>query len=102
LTAEEWFAGKDLDPILISLKDGYQSPTKKNELKVKKKTNILAKGKPASSSHASSGGGAANEAEEDPEEEMSLAQTVSAVSVNVTCKNPVKGHNFTHHVNNYL
>lgn len=39
LEAEEWFAGKNGGPILISLKDGYVS-TKNRDLKVVK-TNIL-------------------------------------------------------------
>ncbi|KAM9306766.1 coronin-1C isoform 1-T1 [Pholidichthys leucotaenia] len=44
LEAEEWFAGKNGGPILISLKDGYVS-TKNRDLKVVK-TNVL-EGKPA-------------------------------------------------------
>jgi len=44
LEAEEWFAGKNGGPILISLKDGYVS-TKNRDLKVVK-TNIL-ESKPA-------------------------------------------------------
>lgn len=39
LEAEEWFAGKNGGPILISLKDGYVS-TKNRDLKVVK-TNVL-------------------------------------------------------------
>lgn len=39
LEAEEWFDGKNGDPILISLKDGY-IPAKNRDLKVVKK-NIL-------------------------------------------------------------
>lgn len=39
LEAEEWFDGKDGDPILISLKNGYV-PVKNREFKVVKK-NIL-------------------------------------------------------------
>lgn len=39
LEAEEWISGKDADPILVSLKDGYV-PVKNRELKVTKK-NIL-------------------------------------------------------------
>lgn len=43
LTAEEWWEGQSKEPILMSLKDGYQA-TQKTELKVtKKKTNILDK-----------------------------------------------------------
>jgi hypothetical protein len=86
LTAEEWFGGKDAEPLLISLKDGYQSTSKKNELKVKKKANILAKrqaGGGGSHASAGSGGGSSTaEADDDVEEEqMSLAQTVSTVRV---------------------
>lgn len=44
ITAEEWESGADADPILISLRDGYQPSSSKNELKVHKKTNILDKG----------------------------------------------------------
>lgn len=44
LEAEEWFAGKNGNPILISLKDGYVS-TKSRDLKVIK-TNVL-ESKPA-------------------------------------------------------
>lgn len=39
LEADEWLSGKDADPILISLRDGYV-PIKNRELKVVKK-NIL-------------------------------------------------------------
>lgn len=47
LEAEEWFAGKNGGPILISLKDGYVS-TKNRDLKVVK-TNVL-ETKPATKS----------------------------------------------------
>ncbi|KAK4287225.1 hypothetical protein Pmani_039700 [Petrolisthes manimaculis] len=41
VSAEEWWEGQNKEPILMSLKDGYQA-TQKTELKVtKKKTNIL-------------------------------------------------------------
>lgn len=39
LEADEWLSGKDAEPILISLRDGYV-PVKNRELKVVKK-NIL-------------------------------------------------------------
>lgn len=39
LEADEWLSGKDVEPILISLRDGY-IPAKNRELKVTKK-NIL-------------------------------------------------------------
>lgn len=44
LTADEWIDGKDAEPVLMSLKDGFVSSTKKGELKVSKKPNILDKG----------------------------------------------------------
>ncbi|XP_076046962.1 protein coronin isoform X2 [Oratosquilla oratoria] len=42
LSAEEWWSGKDSDPIVMSLKGGY-TPVAKSELKVTKKSNILDK-----------------------------------------------------------
>uniref|UniRef100_A0ABD2XMF9 Coronin n=1 Tax=Trichogramma kaykai TaxID=54128 RepID=A0ABD2XMF9_9HYME len=45
ITAEEWEAGQDAEPIFISLRDGYQPTSSKNDLKVQKKTNILSKAK---------------------------------------------------------
>jgi len=44
ISAEEWEAGTDAEPVLISLRDGYQPAASKNELKVQKKSNILSKG----------------------------------------------------------
>ncbi|XP_024889233.1 coronin-6-like, partial [Temnothorax curvispinosus] len=44
ISAEEWQAGIDAEPVLISLRDGYQPSASKNELKVQKKSNILSKG----------------------------------------------------------
>lgn len=52
ITAEEWESGVDADPILISLRDGYQPSSSKNELKVHKKTNILDKGAKVASNPA--------------------------------------------------
>lgn len=43
ITAEEWEAGADAEPILISLRDGYQPAATKGELKVHKKANVLGK-----------------------------------------------------------
>ncbi|XP_035204835.1 coronin-1C-like [Stegodyphus dumicola] len=40
ISAEEWIDGKDADPVLISLKEGYV-PSKKQELKTISKSNIL-------------------------------------------------------------
>ncbi|XP_078515390.1 coronin-1B isoform X2 [Lissotriton helveticus] len=45
MEAEEWVAGKDADPILISLREGYV-PTKQRDLKVNKK-NVLHENRPA-------------------------------------------------------
>ncbi|XP_055916848.1 coronin-1C-A isoform X2 [Eupeodes corollae] len=56
LTAEEWVAGQDADPVVISLKGGYKSGTK--SLSVTKKANILNKSsKTGGSGGGSSGGG---------------------------------------------
>ncbi|KPM06481.1 coronin-like protein 3 [Sarcoptes scabiei] len=56
LTADEWIAGEDAEPILVSLKEGYQS-SKKQELKVvKKKSNVLDKA-PARKTTSSDDGG---------------------------------------------
>uniref|UniRef100_A0A673WBG9 Coronin n=1 Tax=Salmo trutta TaxID=8032 RepID=A0A673WBG9_SALTR len=45
IEAEDWFDGKNGEPILISLKNGYV-PGKNRDLKVVKKSNVL-EGKPA-------------------------------------------------------
>lgn len=42
ISAEEWAAGKDADPILINLKEGYTASTKQ-DFSVTKKPNILNK-----------------------------------------------------------
>lgn len=67
LTAEEWIAGQDADPIVISLKDrvsivqgGYKSGTK--SLSVTKKANILNKSSTKTAGGSSSGGGSAGNA----------------------------------------
>ena len=52
ISAEEWENGTDADPILISLRDGYQPSVAKNELKVHKKSNILSKGAKVASSNS--------------------------------------------------
>lgn len=44
ITADEWEAGNDAEPLLISLRDGYQPTASKNELKLHKKANVLGKG----------------------------------------------------------
>uniref|UniRef100_A0A1L8E5K7 Coronin n=1 Tax=Nyssomyia neivai TaxID=330878 RepID=A0A1L8E5K7_9DIPT len=43
ITAEEWSAGKDADPTLVSLKGGYISPGQAKQLTVTKKSNVLDK-----------------------------------------------------------
>lgn len=43
ITAKEWEDGQDAEPLLISLRDGYQPTASKNELKVNKKANVLGK-----------------------------------------------------------
>ncbi|EEB13724.1 Coronin-6, putative [Pediculus humanus corporis] len=58
ITAEEWIGGTDAEPILISLKNCSVAPSsKKSELTVTKKTNVLDKVPPKApkSSHQSSG-----------------------------------------------
>jgi len=52
ISAEEWETGTDAEPILISLRDGYQPSASKNELKVQKKSNILSKGAKVASNAA--------------------------------------------------
>lgn len=52
ISAEEWQSGTDAEPILISLRDGYQPSASKNELKVQKKSNILSKGAKVASNAA--------------------------------------------------
>ncbi|XP_065207890.1 coronin-1C-A [Planococcus citri] len=57
-TAEEWFAGKDGEPILISLKGGFVPPsTKQAEFKVTKRSNILDKPSKTSGSGAAGAAG---------------------------------------------
>lgn len=46
--ADEWFQGKDAQPILISLKDGFTATTKAKEFKVHK---TLLQTKTASAGH---------------------------------------------------
>jgi len=43
LTADEWIAGKDATPVLISLRDGFKSTQKAGLARVEKKPNLLAK-----------------------------------------------------------
>ncbi|XP_076364332.1 coronin-1C-like isoform X2 [Tachypleus tridentatus] len=42
ISAEEWVDGKEAEPILVSLKEGFV-PSRKQEFKVTKKSNILDK-----------------------------------------------------------
>lgn len=55
LSAEEWLEGKDIDPILISLKDGYKPPESKTSIKVTKKRNVLDKMPPKGGKGGSGG-----------------------------------------------
>lgn len=75
LTAEEWLSGKDAEPLLISLKDGYV-PSKSRELKVTK--NVLNVRLPKRS-QSSNGGGACGDStlEQLVEEIKQLKATVS-------------------------
>lgn len=43
LTADEWIEGRDAEPILISLKDGYRPPESKAAISVTKRSNLLDK-----------------------------------------------------------
>ncbi|EDW02478.1 coronin-1C-A isoform X2 [Drosophila grimshawi] len=54
ITAEEWIAGKDAEPLTFSLKGGYVSSSGGNTLSVSKKANILNK---TSASRGGGGGG---------------------------------------------
>ena len=56
LTAEEWIGGRDAEPVLISLKDGYKPPESKASISVSRKSNLLDKIPPKSGKGA--GGGA--------------------------------------------
>ena len=58
ISAEEWEAGQDAEPVLISLRDGYEATVSKNDLKVHKKVNLLSKGAKVASNQQSGGGGA--------------------------------------------
>jgi coronin-1B/1C/6 len=53
ISAEEWFAGKDENPVLVSMRTGSQLSTNK-DLKVQKKHNILSKMPPRSPSGSQS------------------------------------------------
>ncbi|XP_051788433.1 coronin-1B-like [Erpetoichthys calabaricus] len=53
MEAEDWVAGRDAMPLLISLKDGYV-PSKQRDLKVTRK-NVLSTATASSASAASSG-----------------------------------------------
>lgn len=49
ISAEDWIAGKDAEPILISLRDGYTPSTQKSDLKVSRRSNVLDKMPPKGS-----------------------------------------------------
>ncbi|XP_038615644.1 coronin-6 isoform X3 [Tachyglossus aculeatus] len=79
LEAEEWLAGQDADPVLISLRDGYVPP-KNRELKVTKR-NVLDARPPAGPHRSQSASDAAfsqQTLEELLEEIKSLRQRVQA------------------------
>ncbi|XP_075760692.1 coronin-6 isoform X4 [Pelodiscus sinensis] len=78
LEAEEWLAGKDAEPVLVSLRDGYV-PLKNRELKVTRK-NILDRPPPGPRRSHSSGDAAFSRPslEEVLEEIRALRQTVQA------------------------
>ncbi|CAG0915018.1 unnamed protein product [Notodromas monacha] len=44
LSADEWVAGVDKEPVLISLKDGVKEPVKKENLRMERKSNVLDRG----------------------------------------------------------
>ena len=56
LTADEWVGGRDAEPILISLKDGYKPPESKSAMNVARKSNMLNK-MPGKTAKGESGGG---------------------------------------------
>ncbi|XP_045468873.1 coronin-6 isoform X1 [Harmonia axyridis] len=65
LSAEEWIEGKDEDPVLISLKDGYKPPESKASISVSKRSNILNKMPPKSG-----GGKSSSQAESIPSQTL--------------------------------
>ncbi|KAG9465574.1 hypothetical protein GDO78_018074 [Eleutherodactylus coqui] len=67
LTAEEWLSGKNAEPLLISLKDGYV-PSKGRELKVNK--NVLNVRLPKRSQSSDGGGACADSALQQLTEEI--------------------------------
>lgn len=61
-SAEDWSAGKDAEPILISLRDGYVPSTQKFDLKVSRRSNVLDKMPPKGSRGSGSTGVSAGSA----------------------------------------
>jgi len=57
LSADDWVEGKDAEPLLISLKDGYRPTAAKTQPTVKR--NVLDKMPPKTGAKGGSGGGAA-------------------------------------------
>lgn len=53
-SAEEWIEGRDPEPVLISLKDGYKPPESKASITVTKRSNLLNKIPPKSKSGGAS------------------------------------------------
>ncbi|KAF7285542.1 protein coronin isoform X1 [Rhynchophorus ferrugineus] len=60
LTADEWIGGKDAEPLLISLKEGYRPPESKAAISVTRKSNLLDK-MPAKNKGGSAGAGQVSE-----------------------------------------
>nr|CAD7462665.1 unnamed protein product [Timema tahoe] len=54
LSAEDWVAGKEAEPILISLRGGYAPSAQKSDLKVNKRSNVLDKMPPKGGSRSTS------------------------------------------------
>ncbi|CAH0549464.1 unnamed protein product [Brassicogethes aeneus] len=57
LSADEWIGGKDAEPILISLKDGYKPPESKAAMNVTRRTNVLDKMPPKGGKSPTGAGG---------------------------------------------
>lgn len=84
MEADEWFQGKNGEPILISLKDGFTSTTKTKEFKVHKsllKTTSTSAAGQQESSGVSLGVVAADTAAEVPFESTPLSGCVSGGAV---------------------
>ena len=99
ISAEDWFAGKDAEPILISLRDGYVPSTQKSDLKVSRRSNVLDKMPPkgsrggsASTGLAGSGGGATTV--QLPVSTLTLVFSVHSSEFCLTVVNSEQSHGF--------